>query len=88
MFLQIVKRIDELKQRLSHLRCQRNDAMTLIAIEAVEQELARTAARLPREWDLVSNQSRTPTSTKVPQPAHDGGSESSKVLKITAPQRG
>ncbi len=58
MFLQIVKRIDELKQRLSHLRCQRNDAMTLIAIEAVEQELARTAARLPREWDLVSNQSQ------------------------------
>ena len=58
MFLQIVKRIDELKQRLSHLRCQRNDAMTLIAIEAVEQELARTAARLPREWDLVSNRSK------------------------------
>jgi predicted transcriptional regulator len=58
MFLQIVKRIDELKQRLSHLRCQRNDAMTLIAIEAVEQELARTAERLPREWDLVSNGSQ------------------------------
>jgi len=58
MFLQIVNKIDELKQRLSHLRCQRNDAMTLIAIEAVEQELARTAARLPREWDLVSNGSQ------------------------------
>jgi hypothetical protein len=58
MDLRIVKRIDELKQRLSHLRCQRNDAMTLIAIEAVEQELARTAARLPREWDLVSSQSQ------------------------------
>ncbi len=58
MSLQIVKRIDELKQRLSHLRYQHNDAMTLIAIEAVEQELARTAARLPREWDLVSHGSQ------------------------------
>jgi len=61
MTLQIVNRIEELKQRLSHLRCQTNDAMNGIAIEAVEQELARTAARLPREWDLVSGHAEEPT---------------------------
>ena len=60
MTLQIVNRIEELKQRLSHLRCQTNDAMNGIAIEAVEQELARTAARLPREWDLVSGHAEEP----------------------------
>ncbi len=53
MNLRILRRIEELKQRLTHLRCQHNDATTKIAIQAIEQELARTAARLPREWDLV-----------------------------------
>ena len=57
MDLRILERIKELKQRLSHLRCQRNDATNRIGIEAIQQELARTAARLPREWDLVSNHS-------------------------------
>ena len=69
MFRQIVTRIGELKQRLSHLRCQHNDAMTLIAIEAVEQELARTAARLPREWALVANESQD---AYVNEDAQDG----------------
>ncbi len=54
MDLRILERIKELKQRLSRLRCQRNDATNRIGIEAIQQELARTAARLPREWDLVS----------------------------------
>jgi len=57
MDLRILERIKELKRRLSHLRCQRNDAANRIGIEAIEQELARTAARLPREWDLVSSHS-------------------------------
>jgi len=56
MDLRILERIKELQQRLSHLRCQSNDATNRIGIEAIEQELARTAARLPREWDLVSSQ--------------------------------
>ena len=55
MDLRILERIEQLQQRLSHLRCQRNDAMTRIGIEAILQELSRTAARLPREWDLVSS---------------------------------
>lgn len=56
MDLRILQRIEELKQRLSHLRCQSNDATNRIGIEAIEQELARTAAQLPREWDVVSGQ--------------------------------
>jgi hypothetical protein len=56
MDLRILERIKELKQRLSHLRCQRNDATNRIGIEAIEQELTRIAAQLPREWDLVSSQ--------------------------------
>ena len=55
MHLRIFEQIKKLKQRLSHLRCQRNDATNRIGIEAIEQELARIAARLPREWDLVSS---------------------------------
>ena len=55
MDLRILERIKELKQRLSHLRRQRNNATNRIGIEAIEQELARTAAQLPREWDLVSS---------------------------------
>ncbi len=55
MDLRILERIKELKLRLSRLRCQRNDATNRIGIEAIQQELARTAARLPREWDLVSS---------------------------------
>jgi predicted transcriptional regulator len=49
----ILKRIEELKERLSNLRSRRPDSTCDIAIEAIEQELARTAARLPREWDVV-----------------------------------
>ena len=49
----ILQRIAELKQRLSDLRSRREDSTSIIGIEAIEQELARTAARLPREWDLV-----------------------------------
>ena len=56
MDLRILERIRELKQRLSHLRCQRNDATNRIGIEAIENELTRIAAQLPREWDLVSSQ--------------------------------
>lgn len=56
MDLRILERIKELKQRLSRLRCQRNDATNRIGIEAIEQELTRIAAQLPREWDLVSSQ--------------------------------
>ena len=49
----ILKRIAELKERLSDLRSRRPDSTSDIGIEAIEQELARTAARLPREWDVV-----------------------------------
>jgi hypothetical protein len=49
----ILKRIAELKERLSDLRSRREDSTSVIGIEAIEQELARTAARLPREWDVV-----------------------------------
>ena len=55
MDLRILERIKELKQRLSHLRRQHNDATNRIGIEAIERELAVTAAQLPREWDLVSS---------------------------------
>lgn len=55
MDLRILERIKQLQQRLSHLRCQQNDVTNRIGIEAIEQELARTAAQLPREWDLVSS---------------------------------
>jgi hypothetical protein len=56
MDLRILERIKELKQRLTHLRCQRNTATNRIGIEAIEEELTRIAAQLPREWDLVSSQ--------------------------------
>ena len=49
----ILKRIEELKERLSDLRSRQLDSTSVIGIEAIEQELARTAARLPREWDVV-----------------------------------
>ena len=49
----ILKRIEELKERLSNLRSRQLDSTSVIGIEAIEQELARTAARLPREWDVV-----------------------------------
>ena len=49
----ILKRIEELKKRLNDLRSRRPDSTCDIGIEAIEQELARTAARLPREWDVV-----------------------------------
>ena len=50
----IFKRIEELKGRLLTLRSRRHDdATSIIGIEAIEAELARTAARLPREWDVV-----------------------------------
>ena len=49
----ILKRIEELKERLSDLRSRQPDSTCVIGIEAIEQELARTAARLPREWDVV-----------------------------------
>ncbi len=49
----ILQRIEELNHRLRLLRSRATDSMSLIGIEALEQELARTARRLPREWDLV-----------------------------------
>ncbi len=55
MNLSILKRIEELKERLSNLRSSGCDTTCIIGIEAIEQELARTAARLPREWDVVLN---------------------------------
>jgi predicted transcriptional regulator len=55
MDLAILRRIEELKERLSDLRSRRCDTTSIIGIEAIEQELARTAARLPREWDVVWN---------------------------------
>ena len=53
--LKILRRIKELKERLSDLRSRGCDTTCIIGIEAIEQELARTAARLPREWDVVLN---------------------------------
>ena len=55
MELRILRRIEELKERLSNLRSRSCDTTSIIGIEAIEQELARTAARLPREWDVVLN---------------------------------
>jgi hypothetical protein len=55
MDLTILRRIEELKERLSDLRSRGCDTTCIIGIEAIEQELARTAARLPREWDVVLN---------------------------------
>ena len=49
----ILRRIEELKERLSDLRSRQLDSTSVIGIEAIEQELTRTAARLPREWDVV-----------------------------------
>jgi hypothetical protein len=49
----VLKRIEELKERLSDLRSRQLDSTSVIGIEAIEQELTRTAARLPREWDVV-----------------------------------
>lgn len=49
----ILQRIEELKDRLSTLRSREPDTASLIGIEAIEQEIARTAAQLPREWDVV-----------------------------------
>ncbi len=51
----IFKRIKELKQRLLKLRSRQGDTTNIIGIEAIKEELARTAARLPREWDVVWN---------------------------------
>jgi hypothetical protein len=53
MKLSILKRIEELKERLSDLRSRQLDSTSVIGIEAIEQELTRCAARLPREWDVV-----------------------------------
>lgn len=55
MDLTILRRIEELKERLSDLRSRGSGTTCTIGIEAIEQELARTAARLPREWDVVLN---------------------------------
>lgn len=55
MDLKILRRIKELKERLSDLRSRGCDTTCIIGIEAIEQELSRTAARLPREWDVVLN---------------------------------
>ena len=49
----ILERIEQLKQRLLDLRSRSMDTASQIGIEAIEQELARTAARLPREWDVL-----------------------------------
>ena len=67
----ILKRIEELKERLSDLRSRRRPDSTLdIGIEAIEQELARTAARLPREWDVVWS--------RKPQDINEGALEDSQ----------
>lgn len=66
----ILKRIEELKERLYALRAHRLDSTTLIAIQAIEQELTQTAARLPREWDMILNR-ELQDSVKSPSPADD-----------------
>ncbi|MFQ5791425.1 MAG: hypothetical protein ACE5JI_13215 [Acidobacteriota bacterium] len=53
---EILERIEKLKERLSLLRSGKLDSAGLIAVEAIEQELSRTAARLPREWDAWTSE--------------------------------
>ncbi len=78
----ILKRIEELKERLYALRAHRLDSTTVIAIQAIEQELSQTAARLPREWDMILN--REPQdSVKSPSPADDR----TQVLKVGVAKR-
>ena len=67
----IWKRIEELKERLSSLRSRKPDSTCDIAIEAIEQELARTAARLPREWDVVF-------SAQLQEPITEGAQDDSR----------
>ncbi len=67
----IWKRIEELKERLSNLRSHKPDSTCDIAIEAIEQELARTAARLPREWNVV-------WSTQLQDPITEGAQDDSR----------
>lgn len=51
----ILQRIEQLKRRLSELRSREPTALVLIGIEALEEELARTADRLPPEWNLAAS---------------------------------
>lgn len=67
----IWKKIEELKERLSDLRSRQPDSTCDIAIEAIEQELARTARRLPREWDVV-------WSAKRPDSINEGAQDDSQ----------
>ncbi len=78
----ILKRIAELKERLYALRAHRPDSTTLIAIQALEQELTQTAARLPREWDMILN--GEPQDSVKSRSLADGKTE---VLKVPVVDR-
>ena len=78
----ILKRIEELKERLYALRAHRPDSTTLIAIQAIEQELTQTAARLPREWDMILN-GKPQDSVKSQSLADD----KTEVLKVRVAKR-
>jgi len=53
-----LRKIRKLKERLSNLRSCKTNSTSAIGIEAIEQERARTAERLPRPWDVVSRSTK------------------------------